>query len=341
MFNNPSKYLFLTTLMAGTLISVSSNSWLSIWMGLEINLLSFIPLMSNSKNLFSTESSLKYFLTQALASAVLLFLVISTSVNINILDISYSMPVTMGIMSSLLLKSGGAPLHFWLPGVMEGLNWYNCLILMTWQKIAPMMLMSYCISESLFTSIMIVTSVMVGSVGGLNQTSLRKLLAYSSINHVGWMLAAMITGENLWLLYFLVYSFLNMTITFILNSSQIMHMNQIYSMMNESPITKFMLFSNFMSLGGLPPFLGFMPKWIIIQFMLLNNMIPVIIMMVLMTLLTLYYYLQMAYSATLITHNNPKWNLYPMNNMYMMLSSIFTFISIAGLMLCTVLLNVM
>jgi NADH-ubiquinone oxidoreductase chain 2 len=87
-------------------------------------LLSFIPLIIDTNNLLSTEASLKYFLTQALASAIFLFRSIFFILQLNIFSIINlnSNFITLAILSSLLLKSGAAPFHFWFPGVIEGLN---------------------------------------------------------------------------------------------------------------------------------------------------------------------------------------------------------------------------
>nr|WGT92240.1 NADH dehydrogenase subunit 2 [Cerapanorpa nanwutaina] len=340
MFLNPSKFLFLMTLVSGTLISISSNSWMGAWMGLEINLLSFIPLMTNSNNLMSTESSLKYFLTQALASSTLLFSVILLNQNnffaFNFPESNYL--INLMINSSLLLKMGAAPFHFWFPGVMEGLNWFNSFILMTWQKIAPLMLISYCWEKNIIF-IVIIISVMVGSLGGLNQTSLRKLMAYSSINHIGWMLGALITGENTFFLYFTLYSILSLSIISLFNSFKMFHLNQMFSLSN-SPLVKFCLMISLLSLGGLPPFLGFLPKWIIIQNLVESNHIFLISVMVTMTLITLYFYLRITYSSFMMANAELKWtfNLNQHNlNYFTLILSIF---SIAGLFLITFMFNI-
>nr|YP_009349870.1 NADH dehydrogenase subunit 2 [Pseudorhynchus crassiceps]AQM40031.1 NADH dehydrogenase subunit 2 [Pseudorhynchus crassiceps] len=306
---NPPKMMFLICLISGTLISVSSNSWMGVWMGLEINLLSFIPLMIDQKNILTTESSLKYFLIQAFASTILLFSVISSYIISEMnFQLTIEFPNSTLISSALLLKMGAAPFHFWFPGTMEGLNWWNCLILMTWQKIAPMILLSYTIQmNTFFISIMILCTV-IGSLGGLNQTSLRKLMAYSSINHLGWMITALMMGENLWIFYFLMYTFLSASIILLFNYFNIYHMNQNYILMSKTPLIKFFLFSSLLSLGGLPPFLGFLPKWIIIQAMSDSmNFLPIIIM-VTMTLITLLFYLRVTFSALLLAHIETSWN---------------------------------
>nr|YP_010587275.1 NADH dehydrogenase subunit 2 [Allobaccha apicalis]WAB45755.1 NADH dehydrogenase subunit 2 [Allobaccha apicalis] len=311
MFNNSSKILFIFILMMSTMITISANSWLGAWMGLEINLLSFIPLMSDN-NLMSNEASLKYFLTQALASSILLFssilflyqnnFIILSNINMN------NNFICMMILSSLLMKSGTAPFHFWFPNVMDGLNWMNSLILMTWQKIAPLTLISYLIIKSiLFWCILL--SVIVGSLGGFNQTSLRKLMTFSSINHLGWMLMSMYSNESLWITYFLFYSFLSFNLIFLFNIFKLFHINQLFSLYLMNKNLKFSLFLNLLSLGGLPPFLGFIPKWMTIQYLTFNNQLFLMSVMIVMTLLTLYFYLRLCYTSFMLNHYENNWNL--------------------------------
>nr|ATV91642.1 NADH dehydrogenase subunit 2 [Stegana jiajinshanensis] len=338
MFNNSSKILFVVIMMSGSLITVTANSWLGAWMGLEINLLSFIPLMSDNNNLMSTEASLKYFLTQAMASTVLLFAIILVTMNNNMnFENNTSSYITMIILSSLLLKSGAAPFHFWFPNIMEGLSWMNCLLLMTWQKIAPLMLISHVnIKMLLFSSI--IMSVIIGSLGGLNQSSLRKLMAFSSINHLGWMLMALNSNETIWLIYFLMYSFLSFVLTFMFNNFKIFHFNQMFSLFFNSKTLKFILFMNFLSLGGLPPFLGFLPKWLVIQQLSLENQYFMLMILVMSTLITLFFYLRICYSSFMLNYYENNWliNMQMKNlsyNMYLVMS----FFSIFGLSLISIL----
>nr|URX54500.1 NADH dehydrogenase subunit 2 [Glyptotermes sp. 19 AB-2022a] len=338
MPNNPTKILLSTTLISGILISISSNSWLGAWMGLEINLMSFIPLMSSQENIYTTEASLKYFLVQALASSSLLFLVMMKAL-LNQVAITSSVQ-SYAIMTPLLMKMGAAPLHWWFPSVMEGLSWSNCLLMMTVQKAAPMMLISYLMKMSTLTLTIIITSVMVGSVGGMNQTSLRKILTYSSINHTGWMLTAMMGGTNLWLMYFTVYSLLTTTVVTTAKSYNISFVNQTMTV-NKYPTAKFMLFTTLLSLGGLPPFIGFLPKWTVIQLMIVNNLSFIMAVMVMTSLMTLYYYLSVCYSSFMILYDQPKWNTWTTtmnkNILYgMMLSSL----SMLGLLVCTTITNI-
>nr|YP_010319224.1 NADH dehydrogenase subunit 2 [Dacus vijaysegarani]QZO77425.1 NADH dehydrogenase subunit 2 [Dacus vijaysegarani] len=312
MFNNTAKIMFFFILMMGTLITVSSNSWLGAWMGLEINLLAFIPLMNNN-NLMSTEASLKYFLTQAMASAILLFAIMMSYLNNYSVMQETMMYNDIIITSSLLLKSGAAPFHFWFPNVMEGLSWMNALTLMTWQKIAPLMLISY-MNQNNFIILVIILSTIAGSLGGLNQTSLRKLMAFSSINHLGWMLAAMQASESMWLIYFSFYSFMSLSLIIMFNSFKMYHMNQLFNSFFNCKTLKFMLFLNLLSLGGLPPFIGFLPKWLIIQLLVTKGQYILMTLMTVMTLITLFFYLRLCFAAFMLNYFENNWTISLFNN---------------------------
>nr|AID22217.1 NADH dehydrogenase subunit 2 [Parastegana femorata] len=333
MFNNSSKILFVMIMILGTMITVTSNSWLGTWMGLEINLLSFIPLMSDNNNLMSTESALKYFLTQALASTVLLFsiilLMLKNNINIEI-NTHY---ISMILMSSLLMKSGAAPFHFWFPNMIEGLTWMNSLLLMTWQKIAPLVLISYLNIKTLLM-MSIIFSVIIGALGGMNQTSLRKLMAFSSINHLGWMLATLNISESIWLIYFFFYSFLSFTLILMFNIFKIFHINQIFSIFFGSKILKYILLMNFMSLGGLPPFLGFIPKWLVIQQLSFNSQFLMVVILTISTLITLFFYLRICYSAFMLNYYENNWMMnMQINSSKMYIYLLLSFFSIMGLLM--------
>nr|AWB99681.1 NADH dehydrogenase subunit 2 [Chagasia sp. SP54_C] len=328
-----SNNIFFIMLILSTLITISSNSWLGAWMGLEINLLSFIPLMNdNKKNLLTSESSLKYFLIQAFASSILLFSIITLMLFFNMnwfMDYKFN---EMLILSALFLKSGAAPFHFWFPEVMEGLSWINGLILMTWQKIAPLMLISYNIMFYFF-SIIIIFSMMIGALNGLNQTSIRKLMAFSSINHLGWMILSMLNQNLLWA-YFMFYSFLSISIILLFNNFKLFYFNQIYNIPLMNPMLKLFIFLNLLSLGGLPPFLGFLPKWLVIQNLISSNQYFMLIISVFMALITLFFYLRISYSMFMLSYQKNSWLMKTtFHNKISSINLIMNFISIFGLMI--------
>lgn len=211
------------------------------------------------------------------------------------------------ISSSILLKSGAAPFHFWFPNVIEGLNWQRNLILITWQKIAPLIILSYIISFYLIIFTILI-STLFRRLGGLNQTSLRKLISFSSINHLGWILRGILYRENLWLIYFFLYTILNFTIISIFDRLKLFNLNQTFKIFNSNIIIKLSIFINLLSLGGLPPFLGFLPKWLIIETIILSKQYRLIIIILFLTLITLYFYLRICYSALLINYLSINWS---------------------------------
>nr|ASN65937.1 NADH dehydrogenase subunit 2 [Metrius contractus] len=335
------KLIFISMLFMSTMISISSYSWLGTWMGLEINLLSFIPLLKKKNDPYSSESSMKYFLIQALASTIFLFSILLIMMLNNMISETIYMNKFLILMinSSLLLKMGAAPFHFWFPEIIEGMSWINSLMLMTWQKIAPMMLLSYMMKSLNYIVFIIIMSTMIGSIGGLNQTSLRKIMAYSSINHIGWMISSFLINEMIWIMYFTLYSFILMTLIYILNLFNIFYLKQMFYLMNLNILIKFSLMLNLLSLGGLPPFLGFLPKWIIIQFLSYNYMY-LLTFMIMMTLITLFYYLRITYTSLILIHNQLNLNLLLNLNINMNISMfMLTFISTMGMILCTFLFN--
>lgn len=225
-----------------------------------------------------------------------------------------------------------APFHFWFPIVIEGLNWINNIILITWQKIAPVILLSLCLNN-LFFYFSIIISVIFGSFGGLNQTSLRKLIAFSSINHLGWIVAGILNNQNIWKIYFIFYCFLSISVIFLFNRLKIFNLNQIFSSFNFKYLIKTVIFIPLLSLGGLPPFLGFFPKWLVIDLLTNLNLFFLLIVIINFTLITLYFYLRISYSAFLLNHNEISWNYtYYFRNKKKIIFSFLLFLTIFGLL---------
>nr|QWB85883.1 NADH dehydrogenase subunit 2 [Sachalinobia koltzei] len=330
------KILFFCTLILGTLIAISSYSWMSMWIGLEINLLSFIPLLNSNKNIFPSESALKYFITQVLASTILLFSIIM------ILNLKEFFPQKFNFMflimnSALLTKLGAAPFHAWFPEVMEGLNWNNCLILLTWQKIAPMILLMFNLKMTLFLSCIIIFSSMISGILGFNQISLRKIMAYSSINHIGWMIASMLNFQSIWLIYFFIYSIITLNIILIFKKLNIFFLKQLLNSLNFSKLLKFFFILNFLSLGGLPPFLGFFPKWLTINYLIQNNYLIISFFLIMFTLITLFFYLRITFSSMILNTNENLIFYQQKNNFFIIF---FNILSLSSLLICTLIFNI-
>nr|QFK69100.1 NADH dehydrogenase subunit 2 [Phymatostetha sp. B13] len=315
MMLNSTKMLFVMFMFMSTLISISSNNWLSGWMGLEINLMSFIPIMYSKLNYYSSESSMKYFVIQSSSSMILLLGIILTSLKINM---NFSMMV---MTCGLLTKVGVAPFHMWVPSIMEGINWINCLILSTWQKIAPLTLISYSMNNEMLIMPSIL-SLLIGAIGGLNQSSIKKLMAYSSINNMGWIIISMMMSMMTWINYFMIYSLMISMFMYMLNKENINYINQCFLSTFKS-INKMFLLIMLLSMGGMPPMLGFMPKWMIIQLAMMFNMYIVTTVMVFSSLIVLFYYIQMSFSMLMINSQKLKWMEFSITNNKMVILSFF------------------
>nr|WAL35613.1 NADH dehydrogenase subunit 2 [Lepus sp. 1 AS-2022] len=319
--------IILLTLFLGTMITMFSSHWLTMWIGLEMNMLAIIPVLISKATPRSTEAATKYFLTQATASMILMM-----AITLNILDSgqwtlinpqNHLTPIM--IMLALIIKLGMAPFHFWVPEVTQGVPLKSGLILLTWQKLAPLSIL-YQISPSIDSTMMMlvaILSIMVGGWGGLNQTQLRKILAYSSIAHMGWMAAIITFNPNTMILNLFIYILLTipMFMMFIQHTSTTtLSLSQMW---NKTPLMVTAILITLMSLGGLPPLTGFIPKWIIIQELTKNGNIIMPTMMAMLALLNLFFYLRLIYSSSLTmfpTTNNlkMKWQFESMKRMTFM-----------------------
>nr|ARH55080.1 NADH dehydrogenase subunit 2 [Mecinus janthinus] len=302
------KTVFFIIMMMGTLISISSMSWLMIWMGLEINLLSLMPLMKNLKNKLSSESTIKYFIVQTMASSLFLFSMILFT-NYKTLNIQMNEMSSLMLNSTLIMKMGAAPFHFWLPEVISGLSWDMCFIILTWQKIAPMVILMYSTLTSTYLSSIIILSVLISGIQGMNQTCFRKLLAFSSINHMSWMLSAMMSSMTIWMYYLIIYFILNFNIMFMLNKYNVFYMPQLTKLMSHNKNIKCLYMMNFLSLGGLPPFMGFLPKWLTINFLINNNFYLLSIILVIFTLMPLFIYIRITMTTFLMNQSESLMNM--------------------------------
>nr|AZL35868.1 NADH dehydrogenase subunit 2 [Cosmoscarta exultans] len=297
MIMNSTKMMFMMFMLMSTMMSLSSNNWFGGWMGLEINLMSFIPLMLNKFNYYSSESMMKYFIIQSMGSMIMLMGIIMMALKIN-------NQVNLLIMCGLMTKLGVAPFHMWIPSVIDGLSWLNCMIMFSWQKVATLMLLSYLNNFSIML-LPITMSLLIGAAGGINQSSLKKILAYSSINNMGWIMIAMKSSMTLWINYFLIYSFMIISLTLMLNKMNINYINQCF-LTSFNSMNKLFLSMMLFSMGGLPPMLGFLPKWMVIQSMIYNNDYLMSIIMVMTSLITLFYYIRISMMMILVNSEKPK-----------------------------------
>nr|YP_009166054.1 NADH dehydrogenase subunit 2 [Vulpes ferrilata]AKZ31808.1 NADH dehydrogenase subunit 2 [Vulpes ferrilata] len=299
----PILIIILATVMTGTMIVMLSSHWLLIWIGFEMNMLAIIPILMKKFNPRAMEASTKYFLTQATASMLLMM-----GVTINLLYSGQWMvskvsnPAASIMMTiALTMKLGLSPFHFWVPEVTQGVSLSSGMILLTWQKIAPMSIL-YQISPSINTDLMMLmalASVLTGGWGGLNQTQLRKIMAYSSIAHMGWMTAIIIYNPTMMFLNLSLYILMTLSTFMLFMLSASTTTLSLSHTWNKIPLIASTILTLMLSLGGLPPLSGFIPKWMIIQELTKNGMIVTPTLMAITALLNLYFYMRLTYSTAL------------------------------------------
>nr|ABW04438.1 NADH dehydrogenase subunit 2 [Crotaphytus collaris] len=312
--------ILISSLATGTIITLSSYHWLLAWIGLEINTLAIIPIISKQHHPRSTEAATKYFLTQAAASALILF---SSTINAwemgtwNILSMTNSQANILLTMA-LAMKLGLAPAHFWLPEVLQGSTMKTALIISTWQKLAPTALMFLTINN-LSPKILLtmgLLSTTIGGWGGLNQTQLRKIMAYSSIAHLGWIATIAPMMTNIMILNLMIYITMTTSMFLAFITTQSKTIQDTTTSWTSSPAITITTMLTLLSLGGLPPLSGFLPKWLILEELTTQNLTPMATLLAMTSLLSLFFYLRLTYTTTLtLSPNTPpikhKWRFKP------------------------------
>nr|QNH73607.1 NADH dehydrogenase subunit 2 [Cyornis olivaceus] len=316
--NPQAKLIFTISLLLGTTITISSNHWITAWAGLEINTLAILPMISKSHHPRAIEATTKYFLVQAAASTLILFSSMTNAWQTGQWDITQlTCPTSCLILTTAIaMKLGLAPFHFWFPEVLQGTSLTTGLLLSTAMKFPPMTLLfmtSQSSNPTLLTT-MAILSVALGGWTGLNQTQTRKILAFSSISHLGWMAVIIVYSPKLALLNFYLYTLMTAAVFLALNSIKTLNLSTLMTTWTKTPALSATLMLALLSLAGLPPLTGFLPKWLIIQELTKQEMAPVAMIISLLSLLSLFFYLRLAYCATITlpphtTNHMKQWHI--------------------------------
>ncbi|NP_008044.1 NADH dehydrogenase subunit 2 (mitochondrion) [Ornithorhynchus anatinus] len=309
--------IMLFSLLLGTTLTLTSSHWLLMWMGLEVSTLAIIPLLTYTNHPRSIESAIKYFLTQATASMLLMFAAsLNTWMTGHWTLMQIDNTISSGIMTfALAMKLGLAPFHYWVPEVLQGSSLMSGMILLTWQKLAPISII-YQISPTLNMDILLtlaISSTLLGGWNGLNQTQLRKVMAYSSIAHMGWMVLIIIYFPTLTTLNLTLYIMSTVALFTVFHTTNITKTKPLSLMWNKAPIMTLAIILLLLSLGGLPPLTGFAPKWLVIQELIKHDNMIMATVLAITALLNLFFYMRIIYSSTLTTFpttNNNKFHWY-------------------------------
>lgn len=203
------------------------------------------------------------------------------------------------ITLALLIKLGAAPFHQWRPSAAEGLHWGPLFIMLRVQKLIPLILVAIAHKERYkgLLYLFIFSSAAVGSLGGISHTSLRKVIVYSSIRHLAWILASYHLSATTWLTYFFFYSLILGSIVINLHLLQAFSLNQLA--IKNKLRTNLILARSLLSLGGLPPFTGFIPKLVVTQQMMRSPHSFLVVPLLLRTLISLFFYARILVSIFL------------------------------------------
>nr|WKW76950.1 NADH dehydrogenase subunit 2 [Catharus fuscater caniceps]WKW76951.1 NADH dehydrogenase subunit 2 [Catharus fuscater caniceps]WKW76955.1 NADH dehydrogenase subunit 2 [Catharus berlepschi berlepschi] len=316
--NPQAKLICAISLILGTTTTLSSNHWVLAWTGLEINTLAILPLIAKSHHPRSIEAATKYFLVQAAASALILFSSMINAWHTGQWEITQlTNPISCMILTAAIaMKLGLVPFHFWFPEVLQGCSLITGLLLSTIMKLPPITLL-FMTSQSLsYTPLvtMAVLSAALGGWAGLNQTQTRKILAFSSISHLGWMSIILVYSPKLAMLNFYLYVLMTAAVFLTLNSIKTLNLPTLMTTWAKTPALSAMLMLTLLSLAGLPPLTGFLPKWFIIQELTKQDMVLAAVTMALLSLLSLFFYLRLAYCATITlpphtTNHMKQWHI--------------------------------
>nr|UXX50250.1 NADH dehydrogenase subunit 2 [Haemaphysalis japonica] len=311
------KILMKWMIMITILISISSNHWFIYWIMMEMNMMMFIPIMKQNK-LENCNSMITYFIVQSFSS--ILFFMSSSMISMNY---SYFMEILINI--SILIKLAMIPFHFWLISISEMLDYNSLLIILTIQKIIPLFILFSMKTEiSLFISIL---SLVLSSVMIFNFKMLKKILIFSSISHLSWMIILMTISSNFWISYMIIYFLMINSIVNFLKKNKITTISEMTS--NKISINeKISIIISIMSLGGMPPFVGFVIKFIAIM-LIIKYSIIVMMILIMSSLINIYIYIRMITPA-LLTFNKTEFNF---NFFEIKINSFFNFLIILTLFL--------
>jgi len=279
-------------------VFISSTQWFMLWAILELNSIIFIPLLNKNKTSQEHGARLTYFLTQGTASLLMIFSMFTLEVN-NSREIQS--PKIL-ILLALIVKITRAPVHRWLPAIIVSLTRTNVWLVLTMQKLIPLMLLML-IKPNLNTILIccILISTTMGAIINLTQSNSKAILAYSRISHAGWFMTARRICQESWIFYFVSYTSLLFLLRMGLNITVGQHriaVNQRNSALSLVTI---------LSLGGLPPLMGFYPKAIIISSAIQMELNRLALVIIVLSAVDVFVYIRLSYHAIMNKKSKILW----------------------------------
>nr|YP_009730189.1 NADH dehydrogenase subunit 2 [Ophiopholis mirabilis]QHT54271.1 NADH dehydrogenase subunit 2 [Ophiopholis mirabilis] len=288
-----------------------SNHWLIIWVWLECVTLSLVVLLQpNLVSCRGLESVCKYFVAQSVAGVVILFGVLLRfySENTFFVEGCYGLSCHFVILIGLLVKLAVLPSPFWFVDAVGGVPFSRSFYLIVLSKLSPLYLLFSIVDSNLILLLAAVglISALTSAVLGINQSSFRKLLAYSSISNLGWFVVCMpfLSGG---LVIFCLLSYICMVVP-VLWIGSCFSFNFLVKSTNlyNTPTNKLIILVSLLSLGGLPPSVGFFFKWVFFQSLVEGGLYWVSILLVITSLFSLFFYLIVSFNLYSLVSPNSK-----------------------------------
>ena len=323
------EYFVLVLLsILGMMVMVSGYSLLTLYLGLEILSLSLYTLIAIArKRSGAIEAALKYFVLGAIASGLLLYgmsMIYGISGSLNISEISaFASDANLASRETLIInfglvflvigiafKLGAVPFHMWVPDVYQGSPTSVTMFISTVPKIAAVAMLVRLLVDGLgamhpywsdLFMILALLSIALGSVVALMQTNIKRMLAYSTISHVGFVMlgfvTGVITGYGAATFYILVYVLMSLAafgVIILLNKKgfEAEEISDYKGLSKSSPWFALMMLAVMLSMAGVPPFIGFYSKFFILQQVISAGFVTVAIIAVVFAVISAYYYLQ-------------------------------------------------
>ena len=314
--------ILILSSVLGMMIMISSNDLIVFYMGLELQSLALYVLATfNRDQLKSSEAGLKYFVLSALSSGLLLYgcsLIygVTGSTNFNIIANqlnSNEYAITFGIvfiLVGLAFKISAVPFHMWAPDVYEGSPTSVTLFFTMVPKIAALTVfirflyvpfLNLIDQWQMILIFLSIASMLFGAIAAIGQTNLKRLIAYSSIGHVGYTLAGVATGSNDGIqssvIYITIYILMNLGLFSCLlmmkrNNKYFEDIEDLSGLSKNHPLMSLSLLVILFSLAGIPPLAGFFAKFYIFKSVLEQSMYFLAIVGLLSTVVAAFYYLR-------------------------------------------------
>ena len=306
----------------GMMVMISSNDLIVFYMGLELQSLALYVLATfNRDQLKSSEAGLKYFVLSALSSGLLLYgcsLIygFTGSTNFNVIAVQFNTneyALTFGIvfvLVGLAFKISAVPFHMWAPDVYEGSPTSVTLFFTMVPKIAALTVfirflyvpfLNLIDQWQMILVFLSIASMLLGAIAAIGQKNLKRLIAYSSISHIGYALAGLATGSNDGIqssvIYMTIYIIMNLGFFSCLlmmkrNNTYYEQIDDLSGLSKNHPLLSISLLIILFSLAGIPPLAGFFAKFYIFKSVIEQSMYFLAIVGLLSTVVAAFYYLR-------------------------------------------------